>query len=371
MIQLRILLLILLGWMAATAMAHEIRPALLDLRERAPGEFDVLWKVPIPGGAPLAGEIPSHPQSTTPAAPDELLTLPCGCSFPRAQAAGGAPSIHPQLPAHAQTTFSSQVPTDEQLPGARLKRWSISTGGQGLVGYDIAVHGLPATMLDVLVRITFADGRTVTQLLRPTTPSFTVPGPEAAGAPVATYGLLGVEHILLGIDHLLFVLCLLLLVRGVGTLVKTITAFTVAHSITLGLATLGYVHIPIAPVEAVIALSILFLACEVVRLQAGSPSLTARQPWLVAFTFGLLHGFGFAGALSEVGLPADDIPLALLLFNLGIEAGQLLFVAAVLLVMAGWQRFIGSSPMWLRMAPVYLIGSTAAYWFIARALVLV
>jgi hypothetical protein len=364
--------LILIGFVIATVMAHEIRPALLDLRENAPGDFSVLWKLPVPGGAPVAGEELPHLETgpLAPAGSSEILTLSCGCSFPLSALARGAPLIHPQLPPHAKTVFFPRVPSEESLPGARVKRWSISTSGQGLVGSDIVVHGLQATMLDVLVRIEFLDGHTVTHLLRPSAPSFVVPGPEGGGAPVATYGLLGVEHILLGIDHLLFVLCLLLLVRGIGPLVKTITAFTLAHSITLGLATLGYVHIPIAPVEAVIALSILFLACEVVKLQRGLPGLTSRHPWMVAFTFGLLHGFGFAGALSEVGLPAGDIPLALLLFNLGIEAGQLLFVAAVLMVMALLRTFITTSPPWLRAAPVYLIGGTAAYWFIARAAVL-
>lgn len=360
--------LFLLGFVVATVVAHEIRPALLDLREHAPGDFSVLWKLPVPGGAPVVGEELPHADtaSAVPAGSGEILTLSCGCSFPLSALARGAPLIHPQLPPQAKTVFFPRVPSEEALPGARVKRWSISTGGQGLVGSEIVVHGLQATMLDVLVRIEFHDGRTVTHLLRPSAPSFVVPGPEGGGAPVATYGLLGVEHILLGVDHLLFVLCLLLLVRGIGPLVKTITAFTLAHSITLGLATLGYVHISIAPVEAVIALSILFLASEVVKLQRGFPGLTSRHPWLVAFTFGLLHGFGFAGALSEVGLPAGDIPLALLLFNLGIEAGQLLFVAAVLAAMALLRAFITPSSPWVKSVPIYLIGCTAAYWFIAR-----
>ena len=368
--RLRVLILGVLGWLLASASAHEIRPALLDLREGTAGDFDVLWKIPIPGGMPLAGEDLPHAQPSAPLGADGILTLPCGCSFPLAALPRGVPPIHPQLPPQARTTFLPRVPSEESLPGARLKRWCISTAGQGLVGSEIAIHGLQATMLDVLVRIAFRDGHTVTHLLRPSAPSFVVPSAAAAGAPVAAYLALGVEHILLGIDHLLFVLCLLLLVRGAGNLVKTITAFTLAHSITLGLAALGYVRVPVAPVEAVIALSILFLAREVVKVQAGRPSLTARGPWLVAFTFGLLHGFGFAGALQAIGLPAGDIPITLLLFNLGIEAGQLLFVAAVLLAVLGLRRFTSSSPTWVVSVPVYLIGSTAAYWFIARTIAL-
>jgi hypothetical protein len=353
------------------ASGHEIRPALLDLREHAPGDFTVLWKLPVPGGAPLAGEeIPHGAPPSAPEGPGDFLVLPCGCSIARASLPRGAPPIHPQLPPQAKTVFFPRIPSEEAIPGARLKRWSISTAGQGLVGSEITVHGLQATLLDVLLRIEFLDGHTVTQLLRPAAPSFTVPGAEASGAPVATYLGLGVEHILLGIDHLLFVFCLLLLVRGFGPLLKTITAFTLAHSITLGLATLGYVHIPIAPVEAVIALSILFLASEIVRTWSGAPSLTARRPWAVAFAFGLLHGFGFAGALSEVGLPAGDIPLALLLFNLGIELGQVLFVAVVLALAFALRKFMPACPELLRRAPVYVIGATAAYWFIARTAVL-
>ena len=177
---------------------------------------------------------------------------------------------------------------------------------------------------------------------------------------------MGVKHILLGIDHLLFVLGLVLIVRSTPRLVKTITAFTLSHSITLALATLGFVHVPQAPVEAVIALSILFLASELARRNRGESGLTARRPWLVAFSFGLLHGFGFAGALSEVGLPETDIPLALLLFNLGVEAGQLLFVAAVLALLWCGRRLATSAPRWLQDAPAYAVGSLAAFWLIER-----
>jgi hydrogenase/urease accessory protein HupE len=194
---------------------------------------------------------------------------------------------------------------------------------------------------------------------------------------IRTYTVLGVEHILLGIDHLLFVLALLLLVRGVGRLVATVTAFTVAHSITLGAATLGFVHVPSAPVEAVIALSILFLASELARrrlapasaaAQGDAADLTARFPWIVAFSFGLLHGFGFAGALSEVGMPAQAVPLALLFFNVGVEIGQLSFIAAVFAM--GWliRSAAVRAPDWWPRAAAYGIGSVAAFWVVQRTL---
>ena len=188
---------------------------------------------------------------------------------------------------------------------------------------------------------------------------------------------LGVEHILFGVDHLIFVLALILLVKGWKRVLLTVTAFTVAHSITLGAATLGYLNVPGPPVEAAIALSIVLVAVEIVNVSRGQESLAARIPWLIAFAFGLLHGLGFAGALSEVGLPGHAIPVALLFFNIGVELGQLLFVAAVMLLYSGWQR------LWLRVAPVgatqshslptigaaYCIGGIASFWLIERVYV--
>jgi hydrogenase/urease accessory protein HupE len=401
-----------------SAFAHEVRPAFLELTERGKGEFDVLWKVPALGGAPLAGEEIPHELPATDASAT-TKAMPCGCPVPAAsQLARGVLPIHPRLPADAQTLAPPQV---ERLAGAELRRWTIRTGANGLEGWEVSVHGLEATMVDVLVRIAFADGRVVSRLLRPDAPTFTFAGTDA-GLAASGYFALGVEHILFGLDHLLFVLALILITSfrreplnrrrrreeshsfsaeedqrlltsspagvwrqvsearawGVWRLAGTMTAFTVAHSITLGLATLGYVNMPAAPVEAVIALSIVFLATEIVRLQeaaassrrgrqdAAPPSLTERQPWLVAFSFGLLHGFGFAGALSDVGLPANDIPLALLLFNVGVEAGQLLFVAAVLPLAVGLRGVASAPPAWLRPMPVYGIGAVASYWLIAR-----
>jgi hydrogenase/urease accessory protein HupE len=275
----------------------------------------------------------------------------------------GTLPIHPTFADHVRQV--TPIAT-EMLPGAQLQRWTVDAGPQGIDGSMLAVHNLPGTSTDVLVRVAFLDGRVVSRVLRPDAPSVTIDR-AAAGPAAAAYFRLGVEHILLGADHLLFVLCLLLLVRGVGRVVKTITAFTVAHSVTLGLATLGYVNLPPPPAEAVIALSIVFLAVEIAKRREGAPSLTERRPWVVAFAFGLLHGFGFAGALGDVGLPQGDVPLALLLFNVGVEAGQLLFVAAAVAVVAAARRFATAEPpAWLRPTPAYAIGTVAAFWLVAR-----
>jgi len=348
--------------LTAASHAHEVRPAFLELTERAPGEFDVLWKVPAMGGAPLAGEELPHPQPAVADDPGTSTTMPCGCPAPTAaQLSRGVLPIHPSLPKDSVTVLPPRV---ERIFGAEIKRWTIQVP-RGLDGWEVSVHGLQTTMIDVLVRVAFADGRVVSRLLRPDAPSFVfekgTAGPAAGG-----YFTLGVEHILLGIDHLLFVLALVLIVRGSALLVKTITAFTIAHSITLGVATLGWVKVPAAPVEAVIALSIVFVAAEIVRSHRGRSGLTERAPWLVAGLFGLLHGFGFAGALAEVGLPQNDIPLALLFFNLGVEAGQLAFVGAVLALIAAVRRLRLPAPEWTRLAPPYAIGCTAMFWVIER-----
>jgi hydrogenase/urease accessory protein HupE len=179
---------------------------------------------------------------------------------------------------------------------------------------------------------------------------------------------LGIEHILTGIDHLLFVLCLLILVDGWRRLVTTVSAFTVAHSLTLGAATLGLATVPQAPVEAVIALSIVFVAGEIVHGVRGRPGITARAPWAIAFVFGLLHGFGFAGALLEAGLPDNAVPLALLFFNLGVEVGQLAFVVLVLVALQAWRRLPLRAPAWTSAAVAYLVGSVAMYWTIERTI---
>jgi hypothetical protein len=306
------------------AYAHEVRPGYLELRELGPGAFSVLWKVPMQGGTRL--------------------------------------SLRPTLPEACRTRspVSSQA-----VGGAMIERWSVACGGD-LGGGTIAIAGLDGTLTDVLVRIERSDGSVHTARLTPTEPSFEVAPAAGAWQIAAAYLRLGVEHILLGIDHLLFVLALLLIVDGWRTLVATITAFTVAHSITLAAATLGYVHIPQQPIEAFIALSILFLAKEIVHARQGRPGVAQRRPWLVAFVFGLLHGFGFAGALTEIGLPAHAIPLALLFFNIGVELGQLTFVAAVLASWQVLQRIPLRQVAWTSGVAAYAIGGVAAYWTIER-----
>jgi hydrogenase/urease accessory protein HupE len=309
---------------AAPAAAHEVRPAYLELRESAAGELDLLWKTPMVGD----------------------LRLP----------------VWPQLSGASEEI--APVAT-RKAGGAALQTWRLRLDGP-LRGRTLRIDGLTATMTDVLVRAELADGTNWIERLTPQSPETTIPLRQGAGEVAATYLKLGVEHILLGVDHLLFVLALLLVTDGTLRLVKTVTAFTVAHSITLALATLGFVHVPSAPVEAVIALSIVFVAAEIVRARRGAAGLTARSPWIVAFAFGLLHGFGFAGALSEIGLPQGQIPLALLLFNVGVEAGQLVFVAAVLAYVALARRARLTLPRWAEPAPAYAIGSVAMLWVLER-----
>ena len=212
------------------------------------------------------------------------------------------------------------------------------------------------------------DGSYSTTLVRPSKPWIEIATSRSALEVATAYLMHGIEHILFGYDHLLFVLALILIVRRGRVLLITVTAFTIAHSITLGLATLGVVHVPGPPVEATIALSILLLACEIIRSDRGQPSLTAQWPWLVAFSFGLLHGFGFASALTEIGLPQGDIPLALFAFNVGVETGQLMFIAAVLaaLRLAKWIKFPAFVERHARLAATYAIGIMAAYWFVER-----
>ena len=322
------------GWLLAAAIlvtlpaaAHRLSPAYFGFTETAPNTFDVQWKVSISGGL--------------------------------------AAVLEPQVPAGCSLTESVRTYVVDDV---RTQHGAVLCSG-GLGGKKFTVNGLGETQTDVLLRVDYADGSSSNQRLTRDEPTVTIPLRPSAFDVVRTYTGLGIEHILLGVDHLLFVLALLLLVRGLRRLVATVTALTVAHSITLGAATLGFVRVPPAPVEAVIALSILFLASELARRRVGGDAdLTERFPWVVAFSFGLLHGFGFAGALSEVGVPAQALPLALLFFNVGVELGQLFFIAAVLGV--GW--LVRSSAVrvpsgWQR-AAAYGIGSLAAFWVVQRTI---
>jgi hydrogenase/urease accessory protein HupE len=323
------LLVSLLGLLAAPALAHEARPAYLQLRQTDAETYDVLWKVPGLGE-------------------DRRLAL-------HVEFASGTTTIDPPRVSFANNAF--------------VQRWRVQRAG-GLDGTSIRIAGLQTTLTDVLVRLERLDGTTQTIRVMPASPEFVIEASPGRWEVARTFLGLGIEHILLGFDHLLFVLALLILVRGGKRIVLTITAFTVAHSITLVAATLGWVAVPGAPIEATIALSIVFLAREIAMTWRGHASLTERMPWLVAFVFGLLHGLGFAGALAEIGLPQSAIPLALFCFNTGVEVGQLMFIAAVFAVIAmgHWigQRVSIPKLNWLWRIPPYAIGGIASYWVIER-----
>jgi hypothetical protein len=313
---------------ACAAHADVFHPAYLELRQQGADVYDVFWKIPI-------------------------------------QAQEKRASMKVRMPEGTQVVLP---PRTENVEGAVIERWRVQRSG-GLQSQVITIDGLAANSVDVLVRVVRTDGTEQVTRLLPASTSFVVEGSKGAFDVAWTYLKLGVHHILAGVDHLLFVLALLLIVRGVRRVIVTITAFTIAHSITLGAASLGLVHMPSAPVEAMIALSIVFVAAEIVHGLQGRPGLTARAPWVVAFTFGLLHGFGFAGALSEVGLPPNAIPIALLFFNVGVEIGQLVFVAAVAIVMLLMQRTRIRWPRWAEYVPAYAIGGMAMFWVIERVMV--
>lgn len=320
-----LLALFALVTLASVVFAHEVRPAYLELRQRGPETYDVLWKVPGLG---------------------EDLRL----------------GLYVELPANCT---NASEPRASMVNSAFTERWSVTCTG-GLAGGTIRIAGLAATMTDVLARVERLDGSTQVARLTPSAPSFVVAAAPDVWGVARTYAVLGIEHILAGIDHLLFVLALLILTGGGWRLVKTVTAFTVSHSLTLTAATLGWVHVPPPPVEAVIALSIVFVAAEILRQRRGVEGITARAPWLVAFSFGLMHGLGFAGGLSEAGLPEGHIPTALLFFSVGVEAGHFLFIGVVLSLVYVVRRVQLPIPRWLELVPPYAIGSVAMFWVIER-----
>ncbi len=312
---------------ATLAFAHELRPAYLELREERPGEFSVLWKTPMSGDARLA--------------------------------------LEPEFSGDAQavTPLTTSTP-----PGAAIQEWTLRA--PALRGQTLHIRGLEGTMTDALVRIEFMDGTKWVQRLTGQEPSASIPMRQSGWSVAGVYLKLGVEHILFGADHMLFVLGLLLIVQDRWMLLKTITAFTVAHSITLGVATLGYASAPVIPLNAAIALSILFLGPEIVRVWRGQTSFTIRHPWVVAFAFGLLHGSGFASALTSAGLPRTDLPLALLAFNVGVEMGQLSLVGLVLSLERSFRVLEIRWPRWAEAMPGYAVGTLGAYWTIQRVAML-
>ena len=310
---------------AASSLADEIRPALLEINERDGGWVEVTWKVPMRG---------NQVEDLTPVLPEFLEPLGAG--------------------------------SGRRVPGAWLEYRTYSSAGQTLTGATLRIAGLAALPTDVLIRVSLQDGTEHSAILRSGNESFTIPEQATRVELAVSYWQIGTIHILEGFDHLLFLLTLLLIVTGLWPLLKTVTAFTVAHSLTLALATLGIVHIPPAPTEAVISLSIVLLAVEVVRKAGGEVTLSERFPWLVAFTFGLVHGLGFAGALSEIGVPQNDVPLALLMFNVGVETGQVLFVVAVSLLLAGLHKLHTHAGYLVARTTPYAIGGVAAFWTLQR-----
>lgn len=315
------LLLILAG----VATADIFKPAYLELRELGDDKYEVLWKVPALGD-------------------NQRL------------------SAYVQFPEGTEDLSESQPFISD---GAWVERWQISHPG-GLVGKTIRIEGNATGATDIIARVERLDGSSQVERLQSGSPQFEVRASAGTSEIAWSYTILGVEHILAGIDHLLFVFALLLVVSGGKRIVATVTAFTIAHSITLVAATLGWLSVPGPPVEAIIALSIVFVAAEVLHGAHGKPGLTARAPWIVAFSFGLLHGFGFAGALAETGLPQTAIPVALLMFNVGVEIGQLLFVLGVLVLAAVARKLVANPPAWVIPAAAYGVGSIAAFWTIER-----
>ena len=307
------------------ALAHELQPSSLEVRQLTPERYEVIWRAPIYYKKP-------HPAKL-------------------------------QLPEHWQTVGE---PTIKQLSDSALHRRVVSVPNGAIDGGVIRFIGLESTITDVFVRFIWLDGTQTTAIARPSQPWVDIVAQRSAWQVAGDYTVLGVDHILSGFDHLTFVLALLLIVSGARRLLFTVTSFTLAHSITLAAATLGVMWVPGPPVEATIALSILFLASELVKVNRGQASLTAQYPWIVAFVFGLLHGFGFAGALSDVGLPQNEVPLALLMFNVGVELGQLMFIAAILVLVMALRKVRTEWPAWARQVPAYGIGGIAAFWLIER-----
>jgi len=318
-------LLLLLLCFAPLLEAHEVRPGYLEFTENDAGDLRVVWRQPTAGVYAV-----------------------------------------PLVPTISTGWLRGQPYSSSRTEATYVREWRIPAPHADLAGATVEIQGLERTITDVLLRVVYANGSELTQLLNPAAPRLRLPSATKAELPIRQYLELGFTHIWNGVDHLLYIFGLVLLVRDTRSLVKTVTAFTVAHSLTLAAAALGFVHIPTAPVEATIALSIVYVAAEVVNVRQGHGSLARRAPWLIAFGFGLLHGLGFAGALAETGLPSHAIPTALLLFNVGIEIGQLTFVALLLLAAKALRRITPNLVDRLSWAPPYAIGSLASCWLIER-----
>ncbi len=309
----------------SVASAHEARPAYLEIKETTSGKFSVLWRTPV-----LAG-----------------MRLPVMLKLP-------------------DEVKSVREPNVQELADSFVERRWIDAGPNGLPGKRIEFPGLQLTITDVLAHVEMLDGRKWTTIAHPSQPWVEIAASQTWLGVAGTYLAQGIRHILFGADHMLFVLGLLLIVTDRWMLLKTVTAFTVAHSITLAVATLGYAEVPVIPLNAAIALSILFLGPEIVRSWRGETSFTIRNPWVVAFAFGLLHGFGFASALTSAGLPRQELPFALVSFNLGVEVGQLGFIGLILALERSFRILEVRWPRWARALPGYSVGSLGAFWTLQR-----
>ncbi len=310
---------------AVPAAADELRPSYLELTQKSERSWQVKLKAPIKGG----------------------------------MAANSSPILPP--------TCTLGVPNRTVVEGSLLTLWRADCS-HSLVGAKVGLSGLDKSVSDALVRIALLNRPVQAARLTAASPLTEVRARAGATQVAWTYFKLGIEHILKGYDHLLFVLSLVLLLSGGWVIARTVTAFTVAHSITLAGATLGFLGVSQKPVEICIALSIIFLAVEVVKRDPANPRLSERMPWLIAFLFGLLHGFGFAGALAAIGMPEGEVPVALLTFNLGVEAGQLGIVVSALTVIAMIGRLSAASLTRFKRIAAYAIGITASFWFIARTI---
>jgi hydrogenase/urease accessory protein HupE len=321
----RSLLLLAITMAAALpATAHEVRPAFLQIRQLDTSTYDILWKTPAQGDLRLALNV----------------ILPSEC-------------------------HNVSDPRTTLVNAAVIQRWRSNCAG-GLPGKRIAIEHLQSSLTDVILRFEPLADTPKTLRMNGAAPHVVIPPRQSLRQVAETYFRLGIEHILFGFDHLLFVLCLLILVGDFKRLLGAVTAFTLAHSLTLAGTTLGWLRLPSVPVEACIALSIAFVAAEIIKAREGRIGATQRWPWLASFAFGLLHGFGFASALREIGLPDDAVPLALASFNVGVETGQILFIAVVLVVSLGWRAFAAPLPIWALRIPPYLAGTVACFWFIER-----
>ncbi|HZZ33980.1 MAG TPA: HupE/UreJ family protein [Phenylobacterium sp.] len=307
---------------AGAALAHEVRPAYLEIDQTGPSTYTAIWKQPVMGDV----------------------------------------AIH--LIPHLSNGWLEQPPADQYATGGFLiRQWTVrAQGASPLEGRTVTIEGLQDTITDVFVRIRLKNGEGVDTIVRPEAPQFRIDLKAGAPTAVSAFLLLGIEHILTGPDHLLFVLGLLLIVRDRWTLLKTVTAFTVAHSLTLAAATLGHIQLSTPLLNALIALSILFVAPEAIRAARGGTSLTIRYPWIVAFAFGLLHGMGFANGLSTLGLEKGALVGALALFNVGVEIGQLAFLGVVLALIRSFRLMALTWPRPVAALPAYAIGALGAMW---------